>query len=268
MARERWLIDSWEVTQGLVRDVESRSGLYASAAMVGDNVSVPNRRGQLWRPKVYGPGGFILNGWLGGSSRSEWEMYWDDLLRAIAHPERLLTFTRYLANGTIRVALGEVAASVAPAALGDLGARFGLEVRVPDGVWRSFAPVSFSNGSTIVSGAQIAMPVFAGNTAPNDELTYTLTGPAVNPTVAAADGTASFSYAGTVAAGATLIVNSETWSVTGTANPTPAALTWKGYRYMTVPVSPPGVSPAIIVTAAGLTAASKIDVTGEVLYLT
>lgn len=266
--RERWLIDGWELTQGLVRDVQTRGGLYGAAAMVGANVNVPNRRGDRWRPKVYGPSVFILNGWFGATSRTEWEGYWDDLLRAIAHPERLLLFTRYLAGGTVRVASGEVVAVFAPTAMGNLAATFAMEVHVPDGVWRSQIPATFSTVSALTSGQQIPMAVFIGNTAPNDELAVTLTGPMVNPTVAAADGTSSFTYMGTIPAGATLTVNSATWAITGVGVAVnPAALSWTVYRYLSLPVAPPTLTPAIVLTAAGMTAASKIAVVGPLLFL-
>ena len=58
MTTERWLADGWDLEQAGVRGWEYRDGTDQIAAAVGANGAVPNRTGEIWRPKTLGPGMF------------------------------------------------------------------------------------------------------------------------------------------------------------------------------------------------------------------
>jgi hypothetical protein len=95
--REDWWVDDWLVTDGWVRDVEMRTGLYQSAAKRGQNALVANRTGQLWTPKTFDQGTFTLNVWLGDDTRTQVEQWWDLFLRAVSPGHRLCRYRRRVA---------------------------------------------------------------------------------------------------------------------------------------------------------------------------
>ncbi|MFJ6770163.1 hypothetical protein ACIQOV_04145, partial [Kitasatospora sp. NPDC091257] len=235
MARERWLVDGYDLTDGLVRDVEYRAGLTGTPAVVGANATVPNKIGELWRPKHHGPGKFTLALWLAPTSGGwqDVEAAWEDLLRAVVRPHRLLTFERHTAAGQVRRCEGEVLSALTPTPLGQSGMRISLEVNVPAGYWVS-ADTSIQASTVGAAVPQdLALTAFADATATMEQLSYLLTGPITAPTVTdTTDGTGgdSFTYTGQIGAGQTLTVDAATWQLTGSGGlvPDPGRLTNTG----------------------------------------
>ncbi|GAA2746176.1 hypothetical protein [Kitasatospora cinereorecta] len=277
MARERWLVDGYELTDGLVRDVEYRSGLVTTPAVVGANAAVPNRIGELWRPKHHGPGKFTLALWLAPRAGG-WqavEQAWEDLLRAIARPHRLLTFERYTAAGQLRRCQGEVLSALAPTPLGQSGMRVGVEVNVPAGYWESgdIAFEATAPGSPLPQ--DLDLDPFTDATAPMEQLAYRITGPITAPTVTdTSDGPGrngdSFTYTGQIAAGQSLTVDSATWQLTGTGGlvPDPARLTNTGPAFLRLAPGRPGMPPSVRLTGTNPGAGTQLTVTGRRAYLT
>ena len=161
-AHERWLIDGYEITDGWLRDVELRDGLYVTPGPTGSNGKVSNRTGDLWRSKRLGPGGFVLNMWIAGGDRAEIEDNYDNIVRALIRPHALLTVDRYLADGTIRTCQAEIAQQINPSPVGQVGMRLSAEFKVPAGRWFDKTP------STINAAAGATVPktiVFTGTLA-------------------------------------------------------------------------------------------------------
>ncbi|WP_327074443.1 hypothetical protein OG196_31885 [Kitasatospora purpeofusca] len=277
MARERWLVDGYELTDGLVRDVEYRTGLNTTPAVVGANATVPNRIGELWRPKHHGPGKFTLALWLAPASGgwAEVERAWEDLLRSLVRPHRLLAFERHTAAGQIRRCQGEVLSALAPTPLGQGGMRLGVEVNVPAGYWESADTSSASTAPGSPLPQNLDLAPFADATAPMEQLAYRITGPITAPTVtdtsdgAGRDGD-SFTYTGQIGAGQALAVDSATWQLSGTGGlvPDPARLTNTGPAFLRLAPGRPGRPPSVRLSGTNTGAGTQLTVTGRRTYLT
>lgn len=275
MARERWTVDGYEITEGVVRDVEYRAGLYRTPQVDGTDGEVSNRTGRLWRPKVHGPGSFTLAVWLGSTSRAVWEPAWDELLRAFVHPHRLSTYERTLADGTIRRCQGDVVASIDPQPSGSLMVRAGIEVAVPAGYWEGTVARTAGGAFTVAAASasiDVVLTPYARSTAAMEYLTYRITGPGASVRVADwTDGVEGdfLLYAATVAAGQVLVINSGTWAVTGEGGlvPNQAALQYSGRRFLPVAAARPGQTPKVRITASNVTTATRLDVLGRDAYL-
>ncbi|MCC9309138.1 hypothetical protein LN042_18965 [Kitasatospora sp. RB6PN24] len=276
MARERWLVDGWELTDGLVRDVEYRAGLNTTPAVVGANAAVPNRIGELWRPKHHGPGKFTLAMWLAPAAGG-WdgvEQAWEDLLRALVRPHRLLTFERHTATGQIRRCQGEVLSALAPTPLGQSGMRVSVEVTVPAGYWQAAAPVTATSAPGTPVPQALALTAFADATAPMDNLAYRIDGPITAPTVTdTTDGPGhdgdSFTYTGQIPAGQWLTVDSATWQLIGGGGFTPdaARLSNTGPAFLRLAPGRPGSPPSVRLDGTNTAAGTRLTVTGRPTYL-
>jgi hypothetical protein len=276
VSRERWLVDDWELTQGYDRDVEYRRGLYRTPAAEGEDANVANRTGRLWRPKVHGPGSFVLALWFGSSiSRAAVEAAWDEILRALVHPHRLSVYKRYLADGTMRQCQGDVVAALDPTPIGQLGMRCGVEVNVPSGYWAGATEQSQTvamGASASTHNVDLTLSAFARSTAAMENLTFRITGPVSNPRVVdMTDGVEgeSFSYVGSIPAGQTLVVNSGTWAVTGEGGFAPilSRLNHTGRRYCAVAPARPGQTPKVRFYGENVAAATALNVRGYEAFL-
>jgi hypothetical protein len=266
--RETWTFDGWNLTDGSVRDLETRDGLYATPNMVGANAVVAGRHGEVWRPKTYGPGTFTVNAWIGAQGdRAAFEALFSDLLRVVAHPERLILVQHTLASGETRECYAEVIGTFAPTSIGQQAARFAITFNVPAGFWRTTA--SYTDTKTaLTTGMSIPLTNLTGSTAPMADLVYKFTGPQSNPLLTVPDTGDTLGYTGTIPAGASLTVDSSAWSVTGAGfTPTVAAVTHTDSVFLSVPVAKPGTTAALTYTGTGLTSASAVSITGRRSHL-
>ncbi|MEV7926096.1 hypothetical protein [Kitasatospora sp. NPDC088779] len=277
MARERWLVDGYDLTDGLVRDVEYRAGLTATPVVVGANATVPNRIGELWRPKHFGPGKFTLALWLAPQSGGwqDVEAAWEDLLRMVARPHRLLTFERRTAAGQVRRCEGEVLSALTPTPLGQSGMRISLEVTVPAGYWVSADTSTQTSTAGAAVPQDLALTAFADATAPMEQLAYLITGPITAPTVTdTTDGTGrdgdSFTYTGQIPAGQALTVDAATWQLTGSGGlvPDPGRLTLTGPAVLRLAPGRPGSPPSVRLAGTNTGVNTQLAVTGRRAYLT
>ncbi|MGW3181648.1 hypothetical protein ACWDD9_20470 [Kitasatospora sp. NPDC001119] len=275
MARERWLVDGYDLTDGLVRDVEYRAGLTGTPAVIGANATVPNKTGELWRPKHHGPGKFTLALWLAPTTGGwqDVEAAWEDLLRVVARPHRLLTFERHTAAGQIRRCEGEVLSALTPAPLGQSGMRISLEVNVPAGYWASADTSTHATGPGAPVPQDLVLTEFADATAPMEQLAYLLTGPITAPTVTDttdATGGDSFTYTGQIGAGQSLTVDAATWQLTGTGGlvPDPGRLTNTGPAFLRLAPGRPGKPPSVRLNGTNTGPTTRLAVTGHRAYLT
>jgi hypothetical protein len=275
MARETWTVDGFDLTAGAAgnMDVEYRGGLLVTPAPVGENPSVPNRTGEIWRRKVHGPGAFVLNMWVGGTgstAQTTAQAKYDDVLRATHHVHRLPRYVRGLPDGSQRECLGEVQSAVAPANIGQQGYRFSIEVKVPGGYWQDTADATDTLAGSSSTSRDLTLTNLGGGTAPMEALRYIIGGNCTNPRVIdRTDGVDGdwFRYNGNVPAGATLTVNAATWQVTATGfTPNPAALEFTGYRYLSIPAATPGNTQTVRFTCTSPSGAS-LNVTGRRTWL-
>jgi hypothetical protein len=272
-ARERWFIDGYELTQGNTLDVEKRDGLLTTPALIGDNATVPNRTGLVWRPKKHGQGVFTLNIWWGEDTQDQAQDMWDILLRAFILPHRLATYTRVTASGESRICKGEVAVAMAPAPIGQGGYRAGIEVHIPDGYWQSLTSYTAQTAQGAASGTTLTLTDFTPSTAPNEKLLLTFAGQYANPkiTETTTDGRGEWiKYGGTIPDGQSMSINCDTWALTGTGGfvPDPALLTYSGDRFFTLGTARPGVDIQVQLTADTVGTHGRFTLAGQRSYLT
>lgn len=273
MIRERWWVDDYEFTQGDIRDVELRDGLLSSPPLRGANVVVPNRTGQLWRPKKYDQGTFTVSLWF-GNNQSQAQAQFDNILRAASIGHRLCTWSRITPVGERRYCYGEVVGSLKPTAVGQDAYRATIEVQVPGGLWRgdtlytAVTPPPAADATSV----EVDLVDLAQSTAPLEELVLRLDGYAKNPKIVDLTPRGrgeSVQYATTIAKGQSLTLGCADWSATGAGGLTvnPAAINYVGDRFLVVAPDPTGAAPRLQLTADELGPDARLTVSGYRSYL-
>lgn len=270
--RERWYADAWEFTEGDIRDVEYRTGQLGAPALRGGNAEVANRPGEVWRPKLHGPGSFSLSVWL-GTYQVQAQNLWDELLRAVVQPHRLVAYRRITADGETRRCLGEVTGRVEPTAIAQNGYRAQVEVNVPGAFWFGEQLQTVTSPTAgAANWREFDLPAFAKSTAPLHELALTFHGLWVNPKVidiTPAGRGDTLLYAGTIPAGKSLRLDSADWSATPDAGWTfsPQAVNYSGDRFLQLAATPPGGVHRLRIEAETIGPGATVDVSGYRTYL-
>jgi hypothetical protein len=275
--RERWLADGWEFTEGDVRDVEYRDGQLGTPAMRGSNAEVANRTGEVWRPKLHGPGTFTLKVWLGTNQRQA-QATWDELLRAVIQPHRLVQWQRVTAAGETRTCWGEVTGALEPTAIGQAAYRAEIQVTVPGGYWRGDQLFSYSTPDTGAAKTRtLDLPGLALSTAALEELVVTFTGGSaaalVNPVLTDVTDRGRgevLQYNLSIPAGKALTLDSATWALTGTNGLVPDAesVQYVGERFLTLAATPPNVAHRLTLSSTStIPAGAGATVSGYRSYL-
>jgi hypothetical protein len=274
MAREKWVIDGFDITNGWVLDVEMREGLYATSAFNGSNATIPGSTGELWHAKARGASGFVLNVWLGGGNRSELDARYDSLVRLLMRPKALRYIVRTLADGTQRQCLAEVVGSLSPSPIGSTGMRLAIEFRVPDGLWYAMSATTCTAVAGVATSASPKQLTFTGelakSTGPIETLAILVTGPIQNIRIDDLGGPSWLQYNTTVAAGHTVTFNCDDFSITATGGHSvqKASVQFSGSKFLSVEPVPVGSSPRIqMYGSGGMSAATNLSVTGLAAYL-
>lgn len=266
--REQWFCDSFEITDGWVRDVELRDGLYGVSAPRVTAAPAPAARHGEVTPgrRKHGPGAFSLAVWCGDNDRGLLEARYEEILQAAAVQHRSPVWKRVLADGTSRVAVGRLVDAIAPESIGNQGMRFVLSVVVHSGFWRD----ETDSTDTLTGTGTLVLASKARATAPMDDLVSVLTGPATNPIVVDATTGLGWTYPGTVAAGQTLTVDSGALEVSGTGGLMPFIdeIEWTADRFLEVVQAVPGATPSVTFSASATSGATELAVTGKGAYLT
>jgi len=267
--RERIKFDGWELTEGTVRDWEVRDGMDGVPGMIGDNLTVANRSGEVWRPKVMGSGKFTVQLWLAGKTISAAQDAWRTLLRATVRPHRLVRVQRTMASGEVIYCNAEVTGGVEPTHLALNVYRASITFNVPEGVWYSEKVYGHETpaGHT---GVTLYLPGLAPSTAPLENLTYTFWGRVTNPHIL--DNTDGgyldkLTYSNTIASGKYLQFDAATWGIGGN---TPAAnndITPTGRRLMTIGAERPGDTPSVRFEGSSPDSKTKLRISGRRVYL-
>lgn len=269
-------VDGYQLTQGFVRDIETRQGHRATTARRGDPLYSSGRHGTVWRPRLLDASEFTLNMWIGDTDKALVEQWFDELLSAVMPLDRLCSYRRDKPDSTSRTALGMVIAAIAPIQEGNTLMRVGFSVRCPSGRWQD------TNQSTAATVAGAAVPqtlplAFASKaTAPMDDLLYKIDGPISNPQVLCVsdlDGASvigSFTYSATIPAGQWLQVDSSNWSISTSVGIVGDAslLSYTGVRVLNVPSARPGVTPTVKLLGGNNGSGTRLTVTGKASYLT
>lgn len=269
---EAWYADDFLLSEGIVRDVETRAGIARTPAPRGSNPSLSNRTGELWRPKMHGAGSFVLNMWCAAEApRAQVDALYDDVLRATARPHRLTRYRHVRADGSARYAMGELVSAIEPAPIGQAGWRFGLEVRIPDGYWLDEAEQTMVVIPT--SNDQVfALDAFGGSSAPMERLRITVMGGASG--LRLADYTDDvegdwLAYSVGVPDGQGIEFDAGEWQPYGLNGliVNEQAISYSGGRFLTIPAAAPGKVPLLRVQSTNRTANTRIEVAGPPAYL-
>jgi hypothetical protein len=260
---ERWTADDWDLEQAGVRGWEYRDGTDQVSAPVGANGAVPNRTGEIWRPKALGPGMFTLGIWFKGTDRAMVEDQFRLLLRAVVRPHRLVRIDRYMANGDRIQCYAEYAGSIKPTYISQRGMKASIDFKVPSGVWKGTTLVSQGTVAGAALTQTLSLPGLAKSTAAIEDSKFTIYGPISNAVVVdrtdGVDGD-SFKYAATIGANQSLTVDCKTWAVTGGGGlvVNHAAILPSGRRHLTIPPPRPGANPTLQLRGTGGGATTRL----------
>lgn len=275
MARETYTLYAppapagYQLTDGWVRDVETREGLYTTPERRGDDGDAGQGHGTLWVPKSFDVGGFVTKLWLLSSlSRKQVEGWYDELLRVAMWPYDLVRVVRGMADGTKRECLAELVTAVEPEPLGQLGMRIGLEWSVPAGFWQDTADLASVASANVASGSLLTFPELRGGTAPMDALQLTITGP-VNGAIRLTQPLTRewVEVSGNLGAGQTVVLDCASGAIGGGVV-TGDRVRYSGATYMELPPLPTSVPLQLQVTHAGGTSgASQVSLSGRRRWL-
>jgi hypothetical protein len=192
---------------GYAWNIETSEGLISTPGMVGENVEIPGRDGQLQvfgglgqqrRPDALGRitfnmwllGGDTTTGYVPGGSttQSEWYDRWDELLRILHRRQVVLDHPR--PDGSIRRAYAHLLPDETVAPSRSAGTpwfgRLRVAYAIPAAHWVDLAPVTTGPASLATNG-YLSLEAFAAATAPCTELTVTF-GSSNNPRLSTAYG--------------------------------------------------------------------------------
>ena len=213
--------------QNYAARIEVAEGLQDTPGVVGDNVELPGRDGEL---QVFGglgqprrpdaSGRITFNLWLkgvdrstglipGGSSTAEqWYARWDELVRLFHR--RIVAIDHPRPDGTIRRAFGHLLPdeSIAPTRerSSPWFGRFKATFTIPGGHWTDLTPVTTGQLSLTTNG-YVDLSVFSAATAACTELQITF-GPGNNPRLSTSSG--HIGWNGVIAAGRQLGIDTAT----------------------------------------------------------
>ena len=242
-----WFVDGYPLRSGRIRDVEDRSGWHRVVAPSGENLTVPNRSGEIFVPKRLSPGTTSLRIWLANGTEQQLLEAWDDLLRVCAPLIRTVVLQKRYPDGEVRQCRAELTGGIAPVPVGRSGMRAQLTFTIPSGAWESAESFAFQTAAGATLPKQLNMPALAKSTAPMENAVLRIVGPITNPEVGWSNPThgvsASVRYNGTVPAGGVLWLDSGNWGISGTGfTPNQAAVVPSGSRLLSLaPSALPGV---------------------------
>jgi hypothetical protein len=270
-AHEQIWFDGWELTEGTVRNWEVRDGIDGVAGMLGDNLTVANRSGEVWRPKLLGPGSFTIQLWLKGNTKREAQDAWRTLLRAVYRPHRLVQVKRRTAGGELVYANAEVSGRIEPTHLGQLAYRASITFNVPSGIWQSVTDYRMDTPASSAMPKTLYLDDFALSTAPLENLQFTIYGRITNPRlIDNTDGGIGdqLLYTGTIPSGAWIRFNAATWGIDASGTTySHAATNPTGRRFMTIGAARPGDRPSIQLTGTNTDSKTRLGVYGKRAYL-
>lgn len=263
----------------LAKNVESLTGRLTGPARRTQNLLMPGRHGAIWTPrKRFDQGLITLPMWVkgcdddgsiptGSSARKEFYKRIDELTGLFGNQD-LLDIRHTLPDGSVRQCFAEVldvidmtVVGVSPLAL------FGVSLNIPSSFWQDLFPLSQGFTGT-VDIKQITL--FAGGTAPMDDLVYTVVGPitSMRLTDEIAGGDTWFQYNGAIGAGQGMIIDAGQWTLVGTGGYVPdysLAQHLGDSRWLSLTPSLP--NPKIHMTGTGKTAATSLTVAGRRKYM-
>jgi len=237
--------------------ITTRNGWDNTAGLVGENTRVPGRDGEIWRAKDYGTGRLVLDLFIGGTDADgavpagstedkTLRNNIDKLLSIFGRRSALLTVDKEMEDASVRRNFGEVGVVISPEYFdGNAVALLTVELVFPDPLWKA----TTNTTSTGVG----SLTAFTGITAPISDAVITVTGPATNPRLTDTVSGGWIQYTGTLASGATWVVNCGTFGSTVAGATAVAATTFNpGPRFFNLTPSAT-LTPSVTLSSGTLT---------------
>lgn len=273
----------------VAQGTEGAGGLHKVPAKRGANIDIPGRHGQLHVPtKRYQPATIVMPMWVRGVN-PDGTVPSDDGARLAFHARlralvglftvgELVTVRHTLTDATAREITGEVT-DVLDFTLDGYGrdtiGNVGVALNCADPFWTDLADTNTT--FTLSTGQTTNLTTFANATAPMDDLSITFW-PGSNPTLVQPSTGVYLGYSGVITAGRKLLVDTRSWTVTGTIdaggtwNPTSAPtqhivrITHGGGVARLFSLTPQAPQPVLQLTHTG-GGSMTVTVTGKQRYL-
>lgn len=195
----------------LVWSATDLSGLLVTPPRRGENIAVPGRNGELYRPhKLFDRREFALPMWVVGDTEAEFLANVEQLVKVFLAPTVTFEYTR--PDGSVRIAEAEVLDAFDPSRI--LGAPITGLVTVPltmsQPFWTDAEPVSQS--FTVTTGTETELTAFAAATAPIDDLVIEIS-PCSNPEISQPAIGGYVAFDGIITTGHKLIIDMDQWKL-------------------------------------------------------
>ena len=241
--------------------ITSRTGWDNTPGLVGENVRIPGRDGEVWSAKDYGTGRLVLDLFISGTDAdnivpagftedTKFRANIDALLSIFGKRTGLITVDKEMEDGSVRRNFAEVGLVLTPEYFdSNTVALLTVELVFPDPLWKAT--------TTTTSTGTGALSAFAGITAPITDAVITVAGPATNPRVTDSVSGAWIQYTGSVAGGSSWVVNCATFASTVGASSVIANTTFNpGPRFFTLTPATNGTPTVTLSSGASLTIAA------------
>lgn len=212
----------------LAYNIETLGGRLNVPGMRGENVFVPGQHGSLWSPKFYEEGSFAIKMWVQGcdingavpalGTDHTFRKNLDTLSALFGKRGKLMDVRQTWPQGE-RQCFAEVQKAIDFSTLGGVSlraAKFAVAFVIPEVFWQD---IFTTTQSGIPANADTVLTSIAGATAPIGDGLFTISNPTAaahaNPRVMDIENGSWFQWNGSLAAGASVTIDSKEWTITG-----------------------------------------------------
>lgn len=204
--------------------ITERSGWDSTPGLVGSNVRVPGRDGEVWRAKDYGPSRMVLDLYIGGNDEDgavpngstadiTLRNNLDKLFAIFGRRHRLIQVDKLMEDETTRRNFAEVGAVLQPEYFGaNAAAKLTVELVFPDPIWYDTDTTSLTPAGSATNNRDIAQTQWTGSTAPITDGIYIFKGPAANPYITDAVSGGYIRFDGTLTGNQDWRINAKTFT--------------------------------------------------------
>lgn len=192
----------------------------------GEDIVVPLKAGEVWVPKTLGANTITLQMFVrgiaedgadidGGATQAQYQSNWNDLIRALWKPGKLVTLRkRFYDGGILRQAsaLVEYAGGLEPTMIGKNAAKCMVDLKVHGGLFYH----DTETAETLVNGNN---PITVLGNAPTTRIKVTINGSRTNAKIINSTHGVEFTYPRAVNSGLNALIDVENYLITDTSVP-------------------------------------------------
>lgn len=204
------------------RNIDTMGALLTGAGKRGANAIAGNRSGAIFNlAKPHEVLNFVITGWVigsdddgnipgGSTARREFYKRIDEMTALFGGQQDALLVQHTLPDNSVRRIFAECRSGIQFATDSSyLTGRFSIPMESHEAFWEDDGIQTYS----VAAGTPLVIPAA---TAPCEDGVFKITGPITNPKIIDQQNQATFTYTGTVPAGAVMTVDSNLWLVTAT----------------------------------------------------